>query len=282
MAEETIPGKGWIVIGLVFLAFVVVHLRWGGEANQNGNGSNEPFVASIRIANEDGVMEITPAASATAAALAALTEGRIRLLLNGSATERRATAVELASLTCDAGGRGKLAQLPAETLLEVRRALLGKGRKATGLNDPDPVVSASCRQALEGLWRMSGSAVGDDYLQQGLAAFEADRIDKALEVFRQVEQLGGTVPPDLYRLQAEAYLAKARPDEALTACAKALRADACQFLALHAMARAYVQMHEIDKADKALTVALEIYHEFPEAHALRAQIQSQPPSDATP
>jgi tetratricopeptide (TPR) repeat protein len=180
----------------------------------------------------------------------------------------------MASLANDEVGRDRLAQLPPPILAAVRRALLGQGLPDKGLNDPDPAVSVSCREALVGLWRMSDSAAGDGYLRQGLAAFEGGQVDAALAVFRKVEGLGGPVPPDLHRLLAEAYLAKDRPDDALDACRKALNADRSQFLALYAMARAYVAKEQYDQADKALTVALDVYREFPEAKALRAEVQS--------
>lgn len=280
MAEQAVPAKMLIVIGLVFLVLVAVNLYWGGEAGRNGNGAAEPIVARIRIADEDGVVEIEPVASATADDLAALMQGRVRLLLRGADNERRATAVEMASLGNDLAGRDKLAQLPPPVLAEVRRALLGQGLADKGLNDPDPVVSRNCREALVGLWRISESAVGDRHLRQGLAAFEAGQMDTALAVFRKVQELGGAAPPDLYRLLAEVHLARSQPDEALAECCRALQADDHQFLALHAMARAYVQKGQHEKANRALDVALAVYREFPEARELRARIEPHLPAAA--
>jgi hypothetical protein len=275
MAEGGIPGKAIIVIVLVFVALVAVNLRWGGEGASNGNGAEEPMLTGIRIADQEGMREIQPTVSTTADDMAALMQGRIRVLLSGTDEERRATAVEVAALAGDPAGRDQLAQLPPAVLAEVRLALLGQGRTGKGLNDPDPVVSRNCREALVGLWRLSASAVCDGYLRQGLAALEAGDVDGALDVFLKVDRLGEAAPPDLYRLMAEAYLAKGQPGKALEACRKALTADSAQFLALLAMARAYAQEGEFDKANKALTIALTIYPAFPEAKAVQDEIKAQ-------
>lgn len=280
MAEGTIPGKGFIVIVLVFVALVVVIIRWGDESATNGTAG--PVVASIRIAEKDGMVEVSPGTSTTAEDMVALLQGRMARLLSGSDDERRAAAVEMASLAGSPGGRDRLTQIPANMLAEIRRALLGRVRTGTGLNDADPLVSSSCRDALVGMWRISHSAVCDDYLRDGLAALDADDADAALNAFVMANGLGEAAPPDLYRLLAEAYLAKDRPNDALEACRRALSADDTQFPALLAMARAYVQLREFDNANKALTVALSIYPGFAEAKTLRAEIQAQTRAPTVP
>ncbi|NLW51255.1 MAG: tetratricopeptide repeat protein [Candidatus Brocadiaceae bacterium] len=280
MAERAIPSRTLIVIGLVFLALVAVHLLWSGDAARDQAG--EPVLDGIRIVEKDGVVEIEPPTAATADDLAILMQGRIRRLLHGAEAERRAAAVEMAGLINGPAGRDMLAQLGPDMRSDLRRALLGHQAPDKGLNDPDPVVSAGCRDALIGIWRTSGSSVRDGYLRQGLTALEAGQVDTALQVFRKVERLGGTAPPDLYRLLAEAYLAKAQPDDALAACHKALLADAQHFPALYAMARAYAQMGKVDQADKALAVALAVYRDFSEAKELQAAIRPTPAPDAAP
>lgn len=265
MPADAVPAKTFVLIALVFLALVVVTVFWGEGGEGAGDGAPEPRLARIQIAGDGQAIEISAETLASADDVEAVMLSRAGLLTSGARNERRATAVELANIANDAAGRDRLAQLRKPVLASLRAALL------RGLNDSDAMVSHSCRKALVGLWRVSSSAAGDRYLRQGLAAFEAGHMDAALAVFRKVNE-SAAAPPDLYRLEAEVYLAAGRPDEALKACQRALDAEPSHFLALYAAARAFVQKGQYEKADNALKLALAVYNAFPEARQLRTEV----------
>ena len=183
--------------------------------------------------------------------------------------------MQLAQLTSDPSERERLAQLDAGVTPELRSALVA------GLNDPDSLVAANCREALVGLWRMSRSDATSEYFSQGLAAYDAGKLDTALETFGGVERLGSSVPPDLYRMTAEIYLSQKQYEKALDECSKAVRAEPMSFPTLYLIARIYHARGEDDKAIRALDGALLIYHGYPEAAKLRQDLLQKHPGLAT-
>jgi tetratricopeptide (TPR) repeat protein len=251
-------------------------LLWSVKNDDNGANKDRPLQLSrIQIRNGDKLVDLSQRTTLSGDELAQLMMGRIALLTSGAADDRRAMALQLAQMTADPAERERLAQLDGAVVRELRAAL------ATGLNDDDPSVAANCRDALVGLWRMSGSDAASEAFSQGLAAYDAGQFDSALATFSSVARLGGSVPPDLYRLTAEIYLSQKKYDKALEECRKAVQAEKTvqpeqhSFLTLYVLARIYHAQGQDDKALKALDGALLIYHSYPEATRLRADLLKQ-------
>ena len=267
MPSEEVPARAIIFIVLVFLVLVLVQVRWGfREGDRTEPDEQGPRLSHIQIAEDDQVVDLAPESLLTRRELAELMEGRIRSLAGRKTNERRVAAIQLAYMTNDPREHEKLLRLGEELLERAEDALL------KGLQDTDEAVAKSCREALVGLWRISDSTAAGEHFRQGLAAVEARQWDLALQTFESIEGLAGSVPPDLYRMKAEVYLAKSLPEQALAECLHALQAEPRHFMAFYVLARAYAQNAEYDDANRALNKALSIYTDFPEALRLRARI----------
>jgi tetratricopeptide (TPR) repeat protein len=276
MALEWIRPKTIIPMAVVFLALVVV-LLWIAENEDNEPAQEEPLQLSrIQIKQGNELVDLSEQVPLSDAELAQLIRARIQLLSSPDLNDRRATAAQLAHMTADPAERARLQQLGPAVTQELRSALF------KALNDPDPVLAAECRDALVGLWRMCDSDAASEYFSQGLAAYEAGQPDRALETFNSVEGLGGPVPPDLYRMTAEIYLAQQKFNMALEECRKAVRVEPRNFPALYVLARIYHAQGDDEKALKALDGTLLIYHTYPEALRLRQQIMQQRPAPSVP
>ena len=281
MLSEWVRPKTVVFMAVVFLTLVAL-LLWSVRRDDNGANKDRPLQLSrIQIRNGDKLVDVSQQAQPSDDDLAQLMLSRARLLASGAADDRRAMALQLAQITADPAERERLAQLDGVVVRELRTAL------AKGLNDEDAVVAANCRDALVGLWRMSGSDAASESFNQGLAAYDAGQLDTALQTFTSIERLGGSVQPDLYRLTAEIYLSQKKYDKALDECRKAVRAeeaaqvDQHSFLTLYVLARIYHAQGQDDKAIKALDGALLICHSYPEAIQLRQDLLKQRPAPTT-
>lgn len=275
MLSEWVRPRTMIFMAVVFLPLVAL-LLWSVKRDDNGANKDRPLQLSrIQIKKGDQLVDVSQQAQPTDDDLAQLMLARVRLLASGAADDRRAMALQLAQITADPAERERLAQLDGRVVQELRSALVG------GLNDEDTVVAANCREALVGLWRMSGSDAASESFSQGLAAYDAGQLDSALRTFNSVESLGGSVPPDLYRLTAEIYLSRKQYDKALGECVKSLRAEQHSFPTWYVLARVYHAQGQDDKAIKALDGALLICHSYPEAIRLRQDLLKQHPTLTT-
>ncbi len=265
MPAERIAARTILFIVVVFLALVVVHLRWGTDVEEEAATEAAPSVSSIQVAEDGKLVDVMsaewPNEGPESAVRSALEE-----LSSESAESRRAVAIQLSFLTNDPAARERLLALPEELAAQVRAALL------EGLHDPDPVVAANCAEALIGWWRISPSGTATRHFQRGLAQFEAGRLEAALETFEGVEGLGGAVPPELYRMKAEVHLARGEPQKALDECRRALRAEPREFPALYARARAQVKLGHVGEAVRSLEQALAIYGSYQAARELREEL----------
>ncbi len=264
MSEPLIRPKVVLVVAMVFFALVVVHI-WSGLQDDDGRGARGPRLSRLEIAEQEEPVDIER--SDGAGELRELIASRAYLLTNGERNERRATAIQLAYLTTHPQESDRFMRLPDDVRGELRDAL------TRGLNDEDEIVSQNCLDALLGLWRTSDSLAATEQFREGLAAYRAGQIDRAMAAFESAEDLRGTVPPDLYRMKAQVYLQRQQPGKALDACARALAAEPRNFLALLIVAHVHLQQGDYQKSQKALDTAETIYHRLPQAEELRAQIR---------
>jgi len=275
MVAEWFRPKTILVMAVVFMALVTMLLLVGENEDNQATPEEQLQLSRIQIKKGDQLVDLSPGVQLTDAEMAQLLRGRIQTLASRDTADRRAVAVQLAHMTGEPAERERLRPLGAPLLQELRTALF------KGLNDPDPVVSANCRDALIGLWRICDSDAASEYFAQGVAAYEAGDLDKALQTFRSVEALGGPLPPDLYRMTAEIYLSRNQPNQALDECRKAVKAEPRSFPALYVLARLYHGLGDDRRALEALDGALLIYHSYPDALKLRQQIAPPQPA-ATP
>lgn len=268
MAWLQIPAKALILVAVVFLALILVQLRLAPDAEEEKPAANQesPQVSRVQISKDGQLMDMSTEPLLTPSGSQELIEASIGFLAAGSTNLRRATAIELAYIAGDPTEQEKLRELSAGVKTRLREALL------RGLEDSDTTVAKSCAEALIGWWRMAPSPAVSRSFQQGAAAYEAGQMDVALNTFRSIEELGGPVPPDLYRMKAEVYLARLLPEQALAECRRALALEPKHFVALFDEARAYAQLGEERKALEALGEALSIYEGFEAAQQLRAEL----------
>jgi tetratricopeptide (TPR) repeat protein len=267
MALRQIRARALVFIAVVFLALVVVQLRWNADVQRQASAeAQSPQVSRFQISKDGRLVDVNTEPLSAPTSPDDLIETSIGLLSRGSTNERRTTAVELSYMANAAAEKEKLLALSDDLRGRLRQALLN------GLRDPDAAVAGACSEALIGCWGMSESPAVTQYLQSGLSALGEGQYDAALETFQSIEVLGRTCPPDLYRMKAEVYLAKSLPEQALAEARRALQAEPKHFLALYLEARAYAQMGQDRKALEALDEALSIYPAFPEAQHLRAQL----------
>lgn len=280
MPAERIAARTVVFIVVVFLALVVVHLRWGTDVEEDeAAGEAGPSVARIQIADDGQLVDVTSGPMLAEEGPEPVIRAALEELASESAERRRAVAIQLSFLTDDPAAHERLLALPAELSAMVRGALLD------GLRDPDPTVAANCAEALIGWWRISPSGTATRHFQRGLAQFETGRLEAALETFRSVEALGGAVPPDLYRMKAEVHLAQTDAQKALNECRRALRAEPMEFPALYAQARAQARLGQTAEAVQSLDEALAIYGSFEAARRLREQLTAgaeTPPAQPAP
>ncbi|MHC4788108.1 MAG: hypothetical protein ACYS8K_02750, partial [Planctomycetota bacterium] len=196
MPPKGISARAVMFIVVVFLALVLVLLRWSADVESPaGSGEEGPRLSHIQIADEGKTVEINAEPSAANGEARELVRESIHLLLSGTTNERRATAIQLTYMASDATGRENVRRFDESLRDQVRQALL------KGLRDPDLAVASRCREALIGWWRVSGSAAANRHFAQGIATYEAGRLDEALRLFQDLEELGDAVPPDLYRMK---------------------------------------------------------------------------------
>ncbi|MFO8006194.1 MAG: hypothetical protein R6V05_00500 [Candidatus Brocadiia bacterium] len=267
MPEPVVRPKVVLVVTVVFLALVVVHI-WIGSQDNGGGRTTGPRLSRLEIADQEEPLDIER--TQRAGELEELIGSRAYLLTNGETNERRATAIQLAYLTTNPQESDRFMGLPDRLRGELRDAL------TRGLNDEDEIVSQNCLEALLGLWRTSDSIAATEQFREGLAAYRAGQIDRAMAAFQSAEDLRGSVPPDLYRMKAQVYLQRQEPDKALAACAKALEAEPRNFLALLIVTHVHLQQGNHQKARRALDTAETIYQRLPQAEELRAQISRAP------
>ncbi len=275
-------GKGWqmsgyavrpgvvLLVAGAFLLLVILHI-WLGDDRPAELVESGPQLSRLEVAERGEQIEL--GYGMTAAELEELMVSRLHLLESGEVTERRAVAIQVALEVGDPLEADRYLRMPAELKARLREALLRR------LNDEDVVVSVKSREALLGIWRTSESVAATEGFHEGLAAWNAGRLDEALEIFRSVERLPGSAPPDLYRMKAEVHLAQDRPQDALEACRRALEAEPRNFEALLVVARAYLRRGERERAMTALETALQIYHRFPAAEQLRRQLIDESQED---
>jgi tetratricopeptide (TPR) repeat protein len=266
MSADAVRPKVVLLIAGAFLLLVVLQVWMGGEKPGDVEEAG-PQLSRLELPEEGEELELTR--EMTPAELEDLTESRIYLLGNGEINERRATAIQIAMMVADPLESDRYLRMPDPLKARLREALF------RGLNDGDDVVSSKCREALLGIWRTSDSVAATERFQEGLAAWDAGRLEEALEVFQSVEQLRGSVPPDLYRMKAEVYLARSRLQEALESCRQALNVEPRNFQALLVVARIHARSGDEERAMKTLDTALGIYSRFPAARQLRRDIASR-------
>jgi tetratricopeptide (TPR) repeat protein len=253
-----------LLIAGVFLALVLVHLWLGAQDTGPESEQRGPQLSRIELPEDQEQVEITDE-GATADARG-LIESRIYLLEKGERNERRATAIQLAYLTEQPEARDAALHLDQSVREQLRRALL------KGLNDPDEVVSENCRDALLALWRTCDSLAVTEQFREGLRAYRMGQFDEALKTFQSAEGLRGSVPPDLYRMEAQIYLARSMPEEALAACRRALELEPRNFYALLVVAHLHERQGDVAKAVRALDTALRIYSRFDAASEMREKL----------
>jgi len=270
MFADTIRPKVVLLIAGAFLLLVAFQVWLGAEKPADVDEVG-PQLARIELSEPGEELKLTR--EMTAAELEELTKSRIYLLENGEINERRATAIQIALTVAD--------PLESDRYLRMPDNLKGRLRKALfdGLNAQDPVVSSKCREALLGIWRTSDSVAATERFQEGLAAWDAGTLEDALEIFQSVERLRGSVPPDLYRMKAEVYLAQSRLEEALEECRRALEVEPRNFEALRVVARIRARAGDHERAMTALDTALQIYNRFPAAKQLRQELMSRRATD---
>lgn len=269
MPEERISPRAVIFVVAVFLALVLVLLRWSADVEDTvERDQSGPLLSGIQVTEDGKLVEIDTLTLLANGEPGELVEESINLLLNGTLSERRTTAIQLSYMTNDPSTHASLLGLGAAMQAKLRNALL------EGLNDTDVAVAKNCRTALIGWWRMSESPAATQQFQQGLAAYEARQWDVAMETFEGLEALGGPVPSDLHRMKAEIYLTKSRFKSALGACGRALQAEPKHFVALYVAAQAYAMDGRPEEALQALEHALAIYRAFPEALKLQAELKA--------
>jgi len=271
MALGQIRATALVFIAVVFLALVVVQLRWNADVQRQASSAEQsPQVARFQISKDGHLVDVNTESLGAPTVSDDLIETSIGLLSKGSTNERRTTAVELSYMANAPAERERLVAISDELKNRLRQALLN------ALRDPDAAVAGACSEALIGCWGMSASPAVTQYLRSGLLALGEGQYDTALQTFQSIEKsieaIGRACPPDLYRMKAEVYLAKSLPEEALAEARRALQAEPKHFLALYIEARAYAQKSQDRKALEALDEALSIYPGFPEAQQLRAQL----------
>lgn len=275
MPSDRIPARAILFICVIFLALVIVHLWWSAEVDEPAAPDQQgPRLSSIRIVEGDRVVDLEAEPPAAEGSPQEVLEASLELLGTGSTNERRATAIQLAYMANDPEEHDRLAALEPGLRSRVEEGLL------IGLRSQDAAVAGGCARALIGWWRIAQSAAADQHFRQGLAAYEAQQYDTALSVFRNVEELGGAAPPDLFRMKAEALLKRSQPELALAECARALEAEPMHFAAYYVQATAYAQTAQAEDAVASLDKALAVYPGFTEARRLRSALVPAPEGSA--
>ena len=257
MASRRITGRVVAFLVVAFLLLAAVHLLWQGvEEGPAEDAAPALRVSTVKIKGQDADVLLDDKEPAAPDAREALErrelERQLRRLQSGDATERRDAAYWLV-FTADESCAAPL---------------------TAGLKDADVKVAERCAEALTRLWRSSHSAAAESLFSHGLAAYEAGRPDRALEMFTDAAQLDDGIP-ELYRLRAEILLADSRPSQALADCDRAIAVEQSQFQAHYVAALCYLEMGDREKALKSVAKALDIYPHFEQAQALAGEIQSR-------
>jgi len=255
MASRAITGRvvAFLVVG--FLLLVAVPLLWqGAEEGPSEEKSPSLRVTTVKIEGQEAEELLEGEDSSARDALRDLErrelERQLKRLKSGDIAERRDAAFRLVFI--------------ADRSCTV--ALLA------GLKDADPKVAERCAKALTRLWRTSHSPAAQKLLESGLAAYEAGRADEALQMFTKAGELDDDIC-ELYRLRAEIWLDKSRPDQALDDCKRAISVEKNNFHARYLAALCYLEMGDHDKAMQSVTESLSIYPHFEQARALQERIR---------
>ena len=96
MPAERVTAWAVVLIVAVFLALVIVNVRWGKDEDGAAPGEMGPRLSHVQVAEDAPPEEVGPEAVLGLQVLSELMEGRIRLLTGGQTNERRATAIQLA------------------------------------------------------------------------------------------------------------------------------------------------------------------------------------------
>ncbi len=270
MPNESIQARALVIIVAVFLALVVVHVRWGRDDPDADADQAGPRLSHVQVAEEEPAQAVDVDSPLSGTELSELMDGRVRLLVQGEPNERRATAIQLAFMAGDVREQQGLLQLGTARRKALEEALL------KGLLDDDPTVADKCRGALLSLWRLADSSAARRQVHRGISALEAGDWDLALRSLNDVEKLTARIPPELHRLKAEVYLATGLPRQAVDECSLALQAEPHQFMAHYALAKACLRLDEVDKAREFIEIALAICPRLPEAQRLRAEMPDAP------
>jgi len=267
MAQERPTPRVLVLVGVLLAALVFVILRWGGEDGTATPARLEPSLLSKAEVTTGGrKLEIDLDSLSTHDQLEDALRKCLLLLSESEGPERLKAAIRISQLMGQLQAPGTAAAFSPSLLEEAQERLL------KGLTDRDPHVAAHCANALVSLWRISPDPTTVQELRRGVSAYEAGQYEAALEAFRAAEQAVGPQPPDLYRMEAEAHLALSRPEEAASACERALKAQPAHFLALYDLARARLRKGDRKEAARALKRATAIYPGLPDAAELRRQV----------
>jgi len=255
MASRAITGRAVAFLVVAFLLLVAVHLLWQ-DAEEGPSEEKSPSlrVTTVKIEGQEaeGLLggEDSSARDARRALERRELERQLRRLKSGDIAERRDAAFRLVFI--------------ADRSCTV--ALLA------GLKDADAKVADRCAKALTRLWRTSRSPAAQRLFKSGLAAYQAGRADEALQMFTRAAELDDSIC-ELYRLRAEIWLDKSRPDQALDDCKRAILVEKNNFHARYLAALCYLEMGDHDKAMQSITESLVIYPHFEQARALQERIR---------
>lgn len=266
MPDDSIGPKAIAIVAAVFAILIAVLLIWGGSDEGMPSVQPEAQVSTLRIGENGQAVEVPTPSAPAGEETQQLTDDALRLLQQGSPNERRSTAIQLAYLLGDAETGQRMARLDADRRGRLREALIA------GLKGSDDTVARTCAEALLGLWQTASTEAATRHLRRAITALEEGKPQDAAAMLAEVEKLGGALPPDFYRIRAEALLASGDAKAAFDDCHRALNAEPAQFAALETMARAFVQSGQRDQAVAALDRALALYPTFPAAVRLRAQL----------
>ena len=255
MAPEQITGKAVAFVIGVFLVLALLHLWWQGRESQVGAREGAMTVMPTRVGGEGGEVEIGGESATPVAERDRIRREELKRLLHqltsGSVEEKRSAALHLQYL----------ADSSAEPIL------------LKMLKSEDTLVAQRCAKALLSLWQQSDSAAVNRLLSQGLAAYEAGRMDEALDRFDMSAVLDADVP-DLYRLRAEILLERGEVAKAISDCRHALELKPGDFMAHYVEALCYKDLNDLNSAMKSVDRSLEVYPGFQKAYQLKVEIFS--------
>lgn len=256
MPVERLSGKLVAFVASAFLVVVLVQVLWQQTEEEGTREEPQSNYAKMQVEKKGTQVNLAPGEAEEGRRSRARVQKLIDALRHGTEEERRRAAVRL---------EHRPHRAAAQALLD-------------GLNNASPRVAEQCAESLISLWQLSDWESARKLLRQAINEYRGagatDDLDEALEMLKDAEEIDAGIP-DLYRIRAEIWLSKSRPNRALEACEKALELEPSHFRAYHVMARSYLQRGEKQKALASLEDALSIYSGFEEATRLKTQIQSE-------